>query len=190
MRFFSVGRLWFQAKVKCFSALPSSFLQVYFALFLSACLSLSVRHEHPPPPTHPPHSLEVKAITIPQPISPSSPGNPLLLNSSMQPELTAGQTYSGPICFQDSIDKELFDPLPDMMVKVQSSFMVSLGVADRAEYHVKAQPDGYGGTQGRKATLLAPNGPLGPCKAQLRSSGVFGHLGGRLVMPNSGKWLH
>ncbi|XP_072521327.1 netrin receptor UNC5D isoform X3 [Salminus brasiliensis] len=113
-------------------------------------------------------------------------GNPLLLNSSMQPELTAGQTYSGPICFQDSVDKELFDPLPDMMVKVQSSFMVSLGVADRAEYHVKAHPEGYGGTQGRKPNLTAPNGPLGPCKAQLRSSGVFGHLGGRLVMPNTG----
>ncbi|KAI4885664.1 hypothetical protein NFI96_026595, partial [Prochilodus magdalenae] len=120
------------------------------------------------------------------PVSPSSPGNPLLLNSSMQPELTTGQTYSGPICFQDSIDKELFDPLPDMMVKVQSSFMVSLGVADRAEYHVKAHPEGYSGTQGRKSNLLAPNGPLGPCKAQLRSSGVFGHLGGRLVMPNTG----
>uniref|UniRef100_A0AAR2J6Z9 Netrin receptor UNC5 n=1 Tax=Pygocentrus nattereri TaxID=42514 RepID=A0AAR2J6Z9_PYGNA len=112
--------------------------------------------------------------------------NPLLLNSSMQPELTAGQTYSGPICFQDSIDKELFDPLPDMMVKVQSSFMVSLGVADRAEYHVKAHTEGYSATQGRKPNLLAPNGPLGPCKAQLRSSGVFGHLGGRLVMPNTG----
>uniref|UniRef100_A0AAR2K408 Netrin receptor UNC5 n=1 Tax=Pygocentrus nattereri TaxID=42514 RepID=A0AAR2K408_PYGNA len=115
-------------------------------------------------------------------------GNPLLLNSSMQPELTAGQTYSGPICFQDSIDKELFDPLPDMMVKVQSSFMVSLGVADRAEYHVKAHTEGYSATQGRKPNLLAPNGPLGPCKAQLRSSGVFGHLGGRLVMPNTGGW--
>ncbi|KAL6466021.1 hypothetical protein MHYP_G00261540 [Metynnis hypsauchen] len=104
----------------------------------------------------------------------------------MQPELTAGQTYSGPICFQDSIDKELFDPLPDMMVKVQSSFMVSLGVADRAEYHVKAHTEGYSATQGRKPNLQAPNGPLGPCKAQLRSSGVFGHLGGRLVMPNTG----
>ncbi|XP_022522583.2 netrin receptor UNC5D isoform X3 [Astyanax mexicanus] len=60
------------------------------------------------------------------------------------------------------------------------------GVADRAEYHVKAQLETYGGTQGRKPNLAAPNGPLGPCKAQLRSSGVFGHLGGRLVMPNTG----
>ncbi|KAL7836238.1 hypothetical protein AOLI_G00275220 [Acnodon oligacanthus] len=60
------------------------------------------------------------------------------------------------------------------------------GVADRAEYHVKAHTEGYSATQGRKPNLLAPNGPLGPCKAQLRSSGVFGHLGGRLVMPNTG----
>ncbi|XP_066510016.1 netrin receptor UNC5D-like isoform X1 [Hoplias malabaricus] len=108
-------------------------------------------------------------------------GNPLLLNSSIQPELSAG-----PICFHDSVDKELFDPLPDMKVKVQSSFMVSLGVADRAEYHVKSQQEGYSGLQGRQPNMLPPNGPLGPGKAQLRSSGVFGHLGGRLVMPNTG----
>uniref|UniRef100_A0A667YCW0 Netrin receptor UNC5 n=1 Tax=Myripristis murdjan TaxID=586833 RepID=A0A667YCW0_9TELE len=62
-----------------------------------------------------------------------SVGNPLLLNSSMQPDLTVGRTYSTPLCFQDTTDKELFDPLPDIKVKVQSSFMVSLGVAERAD---------------------------------------------------------
>lgn len=123
-----------------------------------------------------------------------SPGNPLLLNSSIQPDITVGQTYSGPICFQDSIDKELFDPLPDK-VKVQSSFMVSLGVADRAEYHVKTHPEtlpanlhtNYSTVEGKKTTLIAPNGLHTPGKTRLKTSAVFGHLGGRLVIPNAGE---
>ncbi|XP_020330126.1 netrin receptor UNC5D isoform X4 [Oncorhynchus kisutch] len=129
-------------------------------------------------------------------------GSPLLLNSSLQPELTVGRTYSSPICFKDSIDnKELFDPLPDNKVKVQSSFMVSLGVADRAEYHApKGHPpetfprglnrDYSNSTVERRSTkkgLLTPNGPpLTPTKDQMRTTGVFGHLGGRLVVPNTG----
>uniref|UniRef100_A0A8C9SIC8 Netrin receptor UNC5 n=1 Tax=Scleropages formosus TaxID=113540 RepID=A0A8C9SIC8_SCLFO len=121
-------------------------------------------------------------------------GNPLLLNSSMQPDLTVGRTYSSPICFQDSMDKELFDPLPDIKVKVQSSFMVSLGVADRAEYHVKAQPKTFprgltrdsSSIDSRKMGLLTPTAPTSPTKAQLRTMGMFGHLGGRLVVPNTG----
>ncbi|XP_067263284.1 netrin receptor UNC5D isoform X3 [Chanodichthys erythropterus] len=120
-------------------------------------------------------------------------GNPLLLNSSMQPDITVGQTYSGPICFQDSIDKELFDPLPDK-VKVQSSFMVSLGVADRAEYHVKTHPEtlpanlhpNYSTVEGKKMTMIAPNGLHTPGTTRLKTSAVFGHLGGRLVIPNAG----
>lgn len=123
-----------------------------------------------------------------------SSGNPLLLNSSMQPDITVGQTYSSPICFQDSIDKELFDPLPDK-VKVQSSFMVSLGVADRAEYHVKAHPQtlpanlhpNYSMVEGKKTATMAPNGLHTPGKIQLKTSAVFGHLGGRLVIPNAGE---
>ncbi|XP_055743436.1 netrin receptor UNC5D-like isoform X2 [Salvelinus fontinalis] len=129
-------------------------------------------------------------------------GNPLLLNSSLQPDLTVGGTYSRPICFQDSIDnKELFDPLPDIKIKVQSSFMVSLGVADRAEYHAaKGHPpetfprglnrDYSNSTVERRSTktgLLTPNGPhLNTTKDQLGTTGVFGHLGGRLVVPNTG----
>ncbi|XP_051518320.1 netrin receptor UNC5D [Myxocyprinus asiaticus] len=119
-------------------------------------------------------------------------GNPLLLNSSMQPDITVGQTYSSPICFQDSIDKELFDPLPDK-VKDQISFMVSLGVSDRAEYHVKAHqeslPTGlhpnYSTVEGKKKSMI-PNGPHTLGNAQLKTSAVFGHLGGRLVIPNAG----
>ena len=51
------------------------------------------------------------------------PGNPLLINSSMQPDLSGSRTYTSPMCFQDSMDKELMadhsllDPLPDIMVK-------------------------------------------------------------------------
>uniref|UniRef100_A0A8C1N6P7 Netrin receptor UNC5 n=1 Tax=Cyprinus carpio TaxID=7962 RepID=A0A8C1N6P7_CYPCA len=120
-------------------------------------------------------------------------GNPLLLNSSMQPDITVGQTYSSPICFQDSIDKELFDPLPDKF-KVQSSFMVSLGVADRAEYHVKAHletlpanlPPNYSTVEGKMMTMIVPNGLHTLRKTQFKTSAVFGHLGGRLVIPNAG----
>uniref|UniRef100_A0A667Y1L6 Netrin receptor UNC5 n=1 Tax=Myripristis murdjan TaxID=586833 RepID=A0A667Y1L6_9TELE len=60
-----------------------------------------------------------------------------------RPDLTVGRTYSTPLCFQDTTDKELFDPLPDIKVKVQSSFMVSLGVAERAEFHAKAPPETF-----------------------------------------------
>uniref|UniRef100_A0A672JX33 Netrin receptor UNC5 n=1 Tax=Sinocyclocheilus grahami TaxID=75366 RepID=A0A672JX33_SINGR len=120
-------------------------------------------------------------------------GNPLLLNSSMQPDITIGQTYSSPICFQDSIAKELFDPLPDK-VKVQSSFMVSLGVADRAEYHVKAHPEtlpanlhpNYSTVEGKMMAMIIPNGLHTLRKTPFKTSAVFGHLGGRLVIPNAG----
>ncbi|XP_045890022.1 netrin receptor UNC5D [Micropterus dolomieu] len=122
-------------------------------------------------------------------------GNPLLLNSSMQPDLTVGRTYSTPLCFQDSADKELFDPLPDIKVKVQSSFMVSLGVAERAEFHAKAPAETFprdlsrdycSTADGRKKGLLTLNGPFSACKEQLKTTGVFGYPGGRLVVPNTG----
>ncbi|XP_059398089.1 netrin receptor UNC5D-like [Carassius carassius] len=136
-------------------------------------------------------------------------GNPLLMNSSMQPDLTVSRTYTGPICFPDSMEKELmpepalFDPLPDLKVKVHSSFMVSLGVSERAEYHAKApsqtfprgvvQEIGGGGSTlgGRGKNQLAPVQPalvssMTPGKRPLRTNGVFGHGGGRLVVPNAG----
>lgn len=125
-----------------------------------------------------------------------SAGNPLLLNSSMQPDLTVGRTYSTPLCFQDGADKELFDPLPDIKVKVQSSFMVSLGVAERAEFHAKAPAEtfprdlsrDYSSTADRrKKGLLTLNGPFSASKELLRTTGVFGHPGGLLVVPNTGE---
>uniref|UniRef100_A0A8C7N7I9 Netrin receptor UNC5 n=1 Tax=Oncorhynchus kisutch TaxID=8019 RepID=A0A8C7N7I9_ONCKI len=138
------------------------------------------------------------------------PGNPLLINSSQQPDLTVSRTYTSPICFQDSMDKELisqepslFDPLPDLKVKVHSSFMVSLGVSERgAEYHIqKAHPQTFprglapdysgvgleGTLRGRREkTLLGPLAPSTPSMPPLRTAGVFGHAGGRLVVPNTG----
>ncbi|XP_072570589.1 unc-5 netrin receptor Da [Paramormyrops kingsleyae] len=118
-------------------------------------------------------------------------GNPLLMNSATHPELTVERTYSSPMCFQDAMDKEssLFDPLTDMKVKVQSSFMVSRGVTDCVEYHVKGYPDtfprglntDYRMMESYNKTLVTPIR-----NTQLKITGVFGHLGGRLVVPNSG----
>ncbi|XP_043844232.1 netrin receptor UNC5D isoform X4 [Dromiciops gliroides] len=127
-------------------------------------------------------------------------GNSLLLNSSLQPDLTVSRTYSGPICLQDPLDKELmtesslFNPLSDIKVKVQSSFMVSLGVSERAEYHGKTHSGTFphGNTRGfntihpRNKTPYIQNLSSLPTRTELRTTGVFGHLGGRLVMPNTG----
>ncbi|XP_063304751.1 netrin receptor UNC5D isoform X3 [Pelobates fuscus] len=127
-------------------------------------------------------------------------GNSLLLNSSLQPDLTVSRTYSGPICFQDPMDKELmtessiFNPLTDIKVKVQSSFMVSLGVTERPEFHGKTLsgsfPHGnnrcFGTLHGRNKSPYIQNLSSISSKPEMRISGLFGHQGGRLVMPNSG----
>ncbi|XP_032694027.1 netrin receptor UNC5D isoform X7 [Lontra canadensis] len=127
-------------------------------------------------------------------------GNSLLLNSSMQPDLTVSQTYSGPICLQDPLDKELmtesslFNPLSDIKVKVQSSFMVSLGVSERAEYHGKNHSGTFPHGNNRSFSTMHPRNKTPyiqnvsslPTRTELRTTGVFGHLGGRLVMPNTG----
>uniref|UniRef100_A0A8C8ZKP1 Netrin receptor UNC5 n=1 Tax=Prolemur simus TaxID=1328070 RepID=A0A8C8ZKP1_PROSS len=127
-------------------------------------------------------------------------GNSLLLNSAMQPDLTVSRTYSGPICLQDPLDKELmtesslFNPLSDIKVKVQSSFMVSLGVSERAEYHGKNHSGTFPHGNNRNFSTMHPRNKTPyiqnlsslPTRTELRTTGVFGHLGGRLVMPNTG----
>lgn len=94
------------------------------------------------------------------------------------------------------MDKELFDPLPDVKDKVQSSFMVSLGMAERAEFHTKVATETfpwdlsleYSSTVDRhKKSLFTLNGGLNISKEKLRTTGVFHHPGGRLVLPNTGK---
>ncbi|EDM09108.1 unc-5 homolog D (C. elegans) (predicted) [Rattus norvegicus] len=130
-------------------------------------------------------------------------GNSLLLNPAMHPDLTVSRTYSGPICLQDPLDKELmtesslFNPLSDIKVKVQSSFMVSLGVSERAEYHGKNHSGtfphgnnrGFSTIHPRNKTPYIQNLSSLPTRTELRTTGVFGHLGGRLVMPNTGGCL-
>ncbi|XP_075885550.1 unc-5 netrin receptor Da isoform X2 [Nelusetta ayraudi] len=105
------------------------------------------------------------------------------------------RTYTSPMCFQDSIDKELMaersllDELPDLKVKE---------VAERAEYHVMAHPQTFprglapdykavGTTLSRRGkTLFAPQASLHPGRPSHRATAVFGHAGGRLVVPNAG----
>ncbi|OCT86695.1 hypothetical protein XELAEV_18020383mg [Xenopus laevis] len=127
-------------------------------------------------------------------------GNSLLLNSSLQPDLTVSRTYSGPICFQDPMDKELitessiFNPLTDIKVKVQSSFMVSLGVTERPDFHGKtisgSFPHGnnrcFGTLHSRNKLPYIQNLSSISSKPEMRASGHFGHQGGRLVVPNTG----
>uniref|UniRef100_A0A7N8YL85 Netrin receptor UNC5 n=1 Tax=Mastacembelus armatus TaxID=205130 RepID=A0A7N8YL85_9TELE len=123
--------------------------------------------------------------------------NPLLINSSMQPDLTVSRTYTSPMCFQDSIDKELMaehsllDPLPDLKVK---------GVAERAEYHVMSHPQTFprglapdyrgvamGTTLGRRSkNLFTTQVSLTPSRPLHKATAVFGQAGGRLVVPNTG----
>uniref|UniRef100_A0A3Q0R4U2 Netrin receptor UNC5 n=1 Tax=Amphilophus citrinellus TaxID=61819 RepID=A0A3Q0R4U2_AMPCI len=127
----------------------------------------------------------------------SRQANPLLINSSMQPDLTVSRTYTSPMCFQDSIDKELMaehsllDPLPDLKVK---------GVTERAEYHVMSHPQTFprglapdyrgvavGTTLGRRSkNLFSPHVSLTPRLPLHRATAVFGHAGGRLMVPNTG----
>ncbi|KAM6987044.1 netrin receptor UNC5D-like [Aplochiton taeniatus] len=133
-------------------------------------------------------------------------GNPLLINSSLPPDLTVSRTFTSPMCFQDSIsDKEIMaecslaDPLPDL--KAKGSFLLSVGPVERAEYHqAKAHPQtfprgltpdysgvGVEATLGRRnKSLFAPQAPSTPPRPQHRIAGVFDHAGGRLVVPNTG----
>ncbi|XP_048379080.2 netrin receptor UNC5D-like isoform X5 [Stegostoma tigrinum] len=126
-------------------------------------------------------------------------GNSLLLNPSMQPDLTVSRTYSGPICFQDPVNKELmtqsplFDSLPGIKVKVQSSLMVSLGVADGVEYHGRLSSRTYprnsrnvDKVHARSNASGSQHLPAAITQAENRTSGIFGCLGGCLEGPTTG----
>uniref|UniRef100_A0A087XX33 Netrin receptor UNC5 n=1 Tax=Poecilia formosa TaxID=48698 RepID=A0A087XX33_POEFO len=137
----------------------------------------------------------------------SRQANPLLMNSSMQPDLTVSRTYTSPICFQDSIDKELMaehsllDPLPDLKAKGRNNpFIVSAGATERAEYHVMSHPQTFprglapdyrgvavGTTLGRRGkNLFTPRVFQTLSRPLHKATAVFGHAGGRLVVPNTG----
>lgn len=107
------------------------------------------------------------------------PGNPLLLRSSTPADLSLDRAYGPALRFQDAPDKEPFDPLRD--IKVQSSFVVSLGVTERAELHVKTTAETFARDLNRDR--LSPDRLGGP----FSTVGVFNHEGGRLVAPNTGE---
>ncbi|XP_072122658.1 netrin receptor UNC5D-like isoform X1 [Mobula birostris] len=126
-------------------------------------------------------------------------GNSLLLNPSMQQDLTVSRTYSGPICFQEPMDKELmtqsplFDSLPGIKVKVQSSLMVSLGVADGVEYQGRVPSRTYPRNSrvvdklhARSNASSSQHLPGAFPRAEDRTSSIFGCLGGCLVGPSKG----
>ncbi len=80
----------------------------------------------------------------------------------MQPDLTVSRTYTSPMCFQDSIDKELMaersllDPLPDLKVKGQEiqSFWKTMCVAVDSSWKKKLQS--YSGCQMKSPSLSEP----------------------------------
>ncbi|XP_060746741.1 unc-5 netrin receptor Da isoform X2 [Tachysurus vachellii] len=110
-------------------------------------------------------------------------GNPLLMNPGRS------VSYSSPMCFPDSADKELIlHPLPDVKVKVDSSFMMSLdvteGTAPRSvALHLTFPHDGMIEGRSRKAEFLMASPTSMPI---FKTSGHFGHNGGRLVLPHTG----
>uniref|UniRef100_A0A8C6UHP3 Netrin receptor UNC5 n=1 Tax=Neogobius melanostomus TaxID=47308 RepID=A0A8C6UHP3_9GOBI len=127
----------------------------------------------------------------------SRQANPLLINSSMQADLTVSRTYTSPMCFQDSIDKDLMaerlllDPVSEVKVKA---------VAEGAEYpimsHHQTFPRGLGSdhsgvpvglTLGRRGKNTF-NAQVSPWFSQPlhRATAVFGHEGGKLMVPNTG----
>lgn len=80
-------------------------------------------------------------------------------------------------------------------------FIVSLGVEERAEYHVMSHPQTFprglapdyrgvsvGTTLGRRSkNLFTRQVSLTPSRPLHKATAVFGHAGGRLVVPNTGE---
>uniref|UniRef100_A0A4W3GU27 Netrin receptor UNC5 n=1 Tax=Callorhinchus milii TaxID=7868 RepID=A0A4W3GU27_CALMI len=101
--------------------------------------------------------------------------HPQLLNSSMQPDLTASAgSYRGPMyTLQDTADKipmtnsPLLDPLPSLKIKVYNSSTTTAGLTDGIDH------------PGKHLNTL----PREPGNSAI---GTFGCLGGRLTVLNSG----
>ncbi|XP_077398804.1 netrin receptor UNC5D-like [Vanacampus margaritifer] len=116
----------------------------------------------------------------------SRQGNPLLIHSSLQPDLSVSRTYTSSMCFQDAMDKELLDP--DLKVK---------GITDGPDFHPQTFPRGLspdyrgvvvGATLGRgERNFFGPQGAPPPAvRPRHKAMAVLGHAGGRLVVPNTG----
>lgn len=90
-------------------------------------------------------------------------------------------------------------PLPSVSRII--TLVLSRGTADRAEYHVMSHPQTFprglapdyrgvamGTTLGRREkNLFRPQVSLIPSRPHHRATAVFGHAGGRLVVPNTGE---
>ncbi|KAJ3605411.1 hypothetical protein NHX12_027458, partial [Muraenolepis orangiensis] len=101
----------------------------------------------------------------------SGQGNPLLINSSTQPDLGVSRTYTSPMCFQDSMDKELMadhsllNPLPDIKVKGVSLLVPYGGIAEDMQwkmYMIINQEDSSTPPEEGDEVLLSPEVTYGP----------------------------
>uniref|UniRef100_A0A8C6LAT3 Netrin receptor UNC5 n=1 Tax=Nothobranchius furzeri TaxID=105023 RepID=A0A8C6LAT3_NOTFU len=101
----------------------------------------------------------------------SRQANPLLINSSMQPDLTVSRTYTSPMCFQDSIDKEimaehsLLDPLPDLKAKGISLLVPHGGIAEDTTWEMYMsinQEDSSAMSEDGSEIFLSPAVTYGP----------------------------
>uniref|UniRef100_A0A4W3GQX4 Netrin receptor UNC5 n=1 Tax=Callorhinchus milii TaxID=7868 RepID=A0A4W3GQX4_CALMI len=125
-----------------------------------------------------------------------------LLNSSMQPDLTASAgSYRGPMyTLQDTADKipmtnsPLLDPLPSLKIKVYNSSTTTAGLTDGIDHPGKAPLGTYPGGNSRdnnvmntrNKTLSSQHLNTLPREPGNSAIGTFGCLGGRLTVLNSG----
>ncbi|KAM9794472.1 netrin receptor UNC5D-like isoform 2-T2 [Syngnathus typhle] len=118
----------------------------------------------------------------------SRQGNPLLIRSSLQPDLSVSRTYTSPMCFHDAMDKELLNPLPDLKVK---------GITEGPDFHPQTFPRGLspdyrgvvvGATLGRgERNHFGPQRVAAPAvRPRHKATAVLGHAGGHLLVPNTG----
>uniref|UniRef100_A0A4W3H9C9 Netrin receptor UNC5 n=1 Tax=Callorhinchus milii TaxID=7868 RepID=A0A4W3H9C9_CALMI len=128
--------------------------------------------------------------------------HPQLLNSSMQPDLTASAgSYRGPMyTLQDTADKipmtnsPLLDPLPSLKIKVYNSSTTTAGLTDGIDHPGKAPLGTYPGGNSRdnnvmntrNKTLSSQHLNTLPREPGNSAIGTFGCLGGRLTVLNSG----
>uniref|UniRef100_A0A665V3S9 Netrin receptor UNC5 n=1 Tax=Echeneis naucrates TaxID=173247 RepID=A0A665V3S9_ECHNA len=93
------------------------------------------------------------------------------------------------------------EPVTVIVPKLHFGLLVFAGVAERAEYHVMPHPQTFprglapdyrgvavGTTLGRRGkNLFTPQVSLTPSRPHHKAIAVFGHAGGRLVVPNTGQ---
>eukprot|EP00061_Rhincodon_typus_P015061 g42527.t1 len=122
--------------------------------------------------------------------------NSQLLNSSIQPDLTASAgSYRGPMyTLQDTADKipmtnsPLLDPLPSLKIKVYNSSTTTsmlVGEMDSGMYPGGNSSDSNVTMNMRNKALSSQHLGTMPREPGYSASGTFGCQGGRLTVPNS-----